>query len=89
MGGGVDNLQDIYDALSGGLYRDKGTVTFGHGSAYYRSRYNRVEETIANYASLSVTRPDLIAIFKRDKPELAAELDATILELLKKARGET
>ena len=35
MGGGVDNLQDIYDALSGGLYRDKGTVTFGHGSTLF------------------------------------------------------
>ena len=26
MGGGVDALEDIYDALSGGLYRDRGTV---------------------------------------------------------------
>ena len=40
---------------------------------------------IANDAALSVTRPDLIALLRADKPELVAELDATIVELLKKA----
>ena len=89
MGGGVSEFQDIYDALSGGMYRDDGTVLFGPGSTYYRSRENRIEETIANYASLSVTRPDLIALLKKDKPELSAELDSAIIDLLKKARGET
>ena len=45
---------------------------------------SRVHETIANYAALSVTRPDLIDLLRADKPELVAELDATIKELLKK-----
>lgn len=88
MGGGISNLQDIYDALSGGSYRDAGIVIYGHGSAYYRYTESRVQETIANYAALSVTRPDLIDLLRADKPELVAELDATIVELLKKVGGE-
>lgn len=85
MGGGIGNLQDIYDALSGGAFRDAGKVIYGHGSSYYRYTESRVHETIANYAALSVTRPDLIDLLRADKPELVAELDATIVELLKKA----
>lgn len=85
MGGGIGNLQDIYDALSGGAFRDAGKVIYGHGSSYYRYTESRVHETIANYAALSVTRPDLIDLLRADKPELVAELDATVAELLKKA----
>ena len=84
MGGGIGNLQDIYDALSGGAFRDAGKVIYGHGSSYYRNTESRVHETIANYAALSVTRPDVIALLRADKPELVAEMDATIAELLKK-----
>ena len=84
MGGGIGNLEDIYDALSGGVFRDKGTVMYGHGSSYYRSQESRVHETIANYAALSITRPDLIELLKADKPDLVVELDATIVEFLKK-----
>lgn len=84
MGGGIGNLQDIYDALSGGAFRDAGKVIYGHGSSYYRNTESRVHETIANYAALSVTRPDVLALLRADKPELVAELDATIAELLKK-----
>ena len=87
MGGGVGNLQDIYDALSGGVFRDNGTVIYGHGSTYYRSVESRVHETIANYAALSITRPDLIDLLRADKPELVAELDEAIAELLRKAGG--
>lgn len=85
MGGGIGNLQDIYDALSGGMFRDNRTVLYGHGSSYYRNVESRVHETIANYAALSITRPDLIDLLRVDKPDLVAELDATIVELLKKA----
>lgn len=85
MGGGIGNLQDIYDALSGGSFRDAGKVIYGHGSSYYRYTESRVHETIANYAALSVTRPDLIDLLRADKPELVAELEETIAELLKKA----
>lgn len=87
MGGGIGNLQDIYDALSGGRFRDNRTVIYGHGSSYYRSIESRVHETIANYAALSITRPDLIDLLRADKPDLVAELDAAIQELLKKAGG--
>ena len=85
MGGGVCNLQDIYDALSKGTYRANGTVKYGHGQQYYAREGNRIKETVANYASLSVTRPDLVDMLRKDKPELCAELDNLIVELLKKA----
>ena len=65
-----------------------GVVKYGHGGKYYQSVNSRVHETIANYAALSVTRPDLIELLRADKPELVAELDAVIVELLKKAGGE-
>lgn len=85
MGGGVNNLQDIYDAFSDGKYRADGIVTYGHGQRYYASTENQVLETIANYASLSVTRPDLIDMLRRDKPDLCKALDEVIEELLEKA----
>lgn len=84
MGGGIGNLQDIYDALSGGEFRDNGTVKYGHGSKYYRNSESRIHETIANYGALSVTRPDLIEMLKRDKPELVDALDKVIDEMIKK-----
>ena len=87
MGGGIGNLQDIYDALSGGKYRDNGVVKYGHGPKYYRSSENRILETIANYGSLSVTRPDLVEMLKEDKPELVAALDELIKEMGKKVDG--
>lgn len=88
MGGGIGNLQDIYDALSGGEAQASGSVIYGHGRSYYRYTESRVHETIANYAALSVTRPDLIDLLQTDKPELVAELNATIVELLKKVGDE-
>ncbi len=60
-------------------------MIYGHGSEYYQDMESRVQETIANYAALSVTRPDLIDLLRADKPDLVAELDSTIIELLKKA----
>lgn len=84
MGGGVCNLQDIYDALSKGTYRANGTVYYGHGQRYYAIEGDRIKETVANYASLSVTRPDLVEMLRKDKPELCTELDNLVIELLKK-----
>jgi SPP1 gp7 family putative phage head morphogenesis protein len=83
MGGGVNALQDIYDALSGGRYSDSYVVLFGHGSKYYSSTNNRVIETLANYGSLSVTRPDLIDLLRKDKPDLVDELEETVKNMLK------
>ena len=84
MGGGIGQLQDIYDALSGGAARDSGAVMYGHGSAYYRSMDARKAEIIANYGAMSVTRPDLIDMLREDKPELVEALDALVEEMLKK-----
>lgn len=84
MGGGVNALQDIYDALSGGTFRDNGTVTYGHGTSYYsRGAGIRAEETLANYGALSVAHPELVEMLRRDRPELVAELEATINDMLK------
>lgn len=84
MGGGVDDLQDIYDALSGGVYRDSGKVRYGHGSKYFRSKDNRVEEIVANYGALSISRPDLIELLKADKPALVSELDKLMDTIIEK-----
>ena len=84
LGGGIGNLQDIYDALSKGRYSENRTVLYGHGTAYYRNMSKQLEETIANYGSLSVTRPDLIAMLRRDKPELCGELDKLISQMLER-----
>lgn len=82
MGGGIGNLEDIYDALSGGTYRDKGIVKYGHGSSYYRSMDDRRAETLANYGALSVLRPDLVAMLAEDKPELVEALAGTVTDML-------
>lgn len=84
LGGGIGQLEDIYDALSGGMHRDSGTVKYGHGSKYYSTTGKRINEIVANYASLSVTRPDLIDMLKKDKPELAKALDEMLEEMVKK-----
>ena len=81
---GVNSLQDIYDALSGGKYRDNGVVKYGHGSRYYRRYEERMTETWANYCALSITRPDLIDMLKRDKPELVKALEEIKAEIIKK-----
>ena len=85
MGGGVTSLQDIYDALSGGVLRQNGTAKYGHGVSYYRYTDARVEETLANYGALSVTRPDLVELLRAQYPELVAELEATVKEMVGKA----
>ena len=84
MGGGISELQDIYDALSGGMYRNNGTVLYGHGLGYYSSSDRRIDEIIANYGALSVTRPDLIDMLRKDEPDLVSALEATIDEMRKK-----
>lgn len=81
MGGGISNLQDIYDALSRGKYRDMGTVSYGHGTRYFINREKRVKEIVADYGALSITRPDLVELLKADKPNLVKELD-NLMEIL-------
>jgi len=84
MGGGVNNLQDIYDSLSGGYFRDTGVVKYGHGRKYFRRGGvdSQVREILANYGALSMTRPDLIEMLKADKPALVQELEALLDSML-------
>jgi len=84
MMNGVNGLQDIYDALSGGSFKQSGIVKYGHGPEYYKSIDNRISEVWANYTALSVTRPDLLEILKEDKPELIKLMDEMKEEILKK-----
>ena len=49
--------------------------------------YKRQEETLANYGALSVVRPDLIEMLRKDKPELVEALEEVIQDMLKKAGG--
>lgn len=80
-GGGVSILSDIYDALSGGSYRDRGTLIYGHGGKYYRQAGSAEAEIFANYMSLSVNNPDLIDMLRKDKPDLCKALDEMIEEM--------
>lgn len=82
MGRGIGNLEDIYDALSGGKHRDTGVVKYGHGSSYYRSMEDRRAETLANYGALSVLRPDLVELLAEDKPDLVEALAGAVTEML-------
>lgn len=86
-GGGVDDFQDIYDALSGGMYREAGVVKYGHGKKYFGNKNNRVKEIVANYGALSISRPDLIELLRADKPALVNELDKLMDTIIKKYGG--
>lgn len=81
MGGGVSMLSDIFDALSGGEYRDKGKLLYGHGGRYYRRSGAAEAEIFANYMSLSVNRPDIVDTLRKEKPELCSALDDLIKEM--------
>lgn len=86
FGGGVSGLQDIYDAVSKGTFRDTGQVTYGHGSAYYtdRRRTNpNCSESLANYASLCIGHPELIDILAEDYPEIVTALRGCVEAMLK------
>ena len=82
LGGGVNCLQDIYDALSGGTHRDSRKVRYGHGKKYYSNRKKRCSEALAQYGVLSIIRPDLIRLLIADKPELVAALEGTVSQML-------
>lgn len=79
---GLDNFTDIYDALSGGSLQADDIVDFGHGRAYFVFPDKRAAEIWANYCALSVTRPDLVEVLRRDKPELVQVLDEMTDEML-------
>ena len=70
---GVNAIEDIYDAISGGTLRDKTAGLYGHGSTYYRhdpGGENAATETIANYCSLALAYPELFEIMAEEQPEI-------------------
>lgn len=86
MGGGIHNLEDIYDALSGGYYREKGVVRYGHGKAYYTRDTSRAHEILANYGTLAVAHPELLNLLTEDKPELVTALREVVKEMLQEVK---
>ena len=88
---GVDKLEDIYDALNDGYLRGKTIdgvkIRYGHGDSYYRTRSKQVEEIWANYCALSLTRPDLIELLRKDQPQLIASMDAMRDDILGALNG--
>lgn len=88
MGGNINALQDIYDALSGGLHMHGGTLRYGHGINYYfGDDISKVSEIVANYGSLSISRPDLIDLLREDKPSLVSALDELMDTIISKYGG--
>ena len=82
LGGGIGNLEDIYDALYRGKLRDSGGVMYGHGGKYYSSKDQRAHEILANYGTLSVAHPELLGMLVEDKPELVEALREVVKEML-------
>lgn len=69
--GGVAAMMDIYDAISGGTYRDKGWVMYGHGSKYYGRDSNLADdETFSNWMDLQINHPDLAKVLAEELPEV-------------------
>lgn len=85
-GGGISGLQDIYDAISNGVFRDTGEVIYGHGSSYYQDRHRNnpnCSESLANYAALSIGHPELIEILAEDHPEIVKALRKCVEDMAK------
>lgn len=85
-GGGISGLQDIYDAISNGVFRDTGEVIYGHGSSYYQDKRRtnpNCSESIANYVALSIGHPELIEILAEDHPEIVKALRKCVEDMAK------
>ena len=70
---GVNAIEDIYDAISGGTLRDKTSGLYGHGSTYYRldpGGEKAATETLANYCSLALAYPELFQLMAEEQPEI-------------------
>lgn len=82
-------LEDIYDALSNGRYKDRGIVRAGHGSRYYTGDPKlKNAEIFANYLHLSIENQDLIEVLRRDKPDLVKALEIMKSEMLGELENE-
>lgn len=59
-----------------------GAVLYGHKGDYYTKVEKRAKEVFANYSMLSVSRPDLVEVLRRDKPELVKALDEIVKQIV-------
>lgn len=76
-------LQDIYSALSSGRSDYNGLLAYGHSAKYFQDPELQIYEIIAEYAVLALTNKELLDMFRRDKPELADELEKHYANTLK------
>jgi len=70
---GVNAIEDIYDAISGGTLRDTTSGMYGHGSRYYGHNpggTRAATETVANYCTLALAYPDLFTVMAEEQPEI-------------------
>ncbi|WP_432642902.1 hypothetical protein [Acidaminococcus sp.] len=79
-------LCDIYDALSDGKVYTNDTLKLGtrcgHGVSYYKGDpENAALEMTANWGVLRMQAPKLAAMFAKDKPEVAKQLDQVLKEI--------
>lgn len=93
---GMGNFMDLYDALQSGtlygrtLYKDeKGRQVrgSGHGVMYYMRTGSKNKEMVANWATLKMVNPKLAETFRKDKPEIAKNLDDILDAMHRKARS--
>ena len=93
---GMVNFMDLYDAIqSGGYYGkvvykdDKGRMIrgSGHGMSYYMRTGAKNKEMVANWATLKMVNPKLAETFRKDKPDVAKDLDDVLDAMHRKARG--
>ena len=70
---GMNAVEDIYDAISGGKLRDRTMGLYGHGSSYYKNNpagENAATETLANYCNLALAYPELFNMMAEEQPEI-------------------
>lgn len=84
---GWNAVEDIMDALTRGAARDRGVVSYGHGSKYYAEPTMAVVETWANYCSLQLLEPDLLDDLRKDFPDLISMFDKLRDDMLEEARN--
>ena len=86
---GVASLQGLYDSMHQGELRAKGITKYGHDRSYFRhDKNNRAIEMLADYVALKAMNPKLLDVFVRDHPKVAEQLNAEMLAIVKKMRGE-
>lgn len=85
---GVSSLQGLYDSINGGKLQASGVTRLGHPLKYFKGNpKNKATEALASYIELKVTSPELVELFRKDKPKIAKALDDDIIEITKRMRN--